>query len=272
MTFPAIAPPLLFAVFVWWFATGLILWLDRLPRATFRWSFAAASLVAGVAAFALVSVADDPSAHGAYVAFACAIALWGWHEMSFLMGFILGPRSEPCPADAHGWRRFKLAAATLIHHEIAIALTALAIVAFTWGQPNQIGAATFFILWVMRLSAKFNLFLGARHRGEDLLPAHLAHLKSYFRDRSMNALFPLSMIGGAGLAGTFALMAFAPGAAPHQFVGYALLLGLTALALIEHAFLFVPPPNAMLWGWAVKSSSSGRKPVRAEPVSTTSCE
>ncbi|MDP3493022.1 MAG: putative photosynthetic complex assembly protein PuhE [Hyphomonadaceae bacterium] len=250
MTFGEIALPMLFAAFVWWFSTGAILWLDRLPRKTFVWTFSAASLIGAAALFGLAATAADASANGAYLAFTCAIAIWGWHEMSFLMGFILGPRREPCPIDARGWQRFKLATATVIHHEVALALTALAVVALTWGQPNQVGTLTFAVLWVMRLSAKFNLFLGARHRGENLLPPHLQHLKSYFRQRSMNALFPVSLAGGAALAWTLASLAHAPAASPYEEVGFSLLLAMTLLALVEHVFMFVPPPNTLLWGWA----------------------
>ncbi|MBX9745319.1 MAG: DUF3623 domain-containing protein, partial [Hyphomonadaceae bacterium] len=179
-----------------------------------------------------------------------AIAVWGWHEMSFLMGFITGPRHLPLPAGTTGWRRFSLATATIIHHELALALTAAALVALTWGQPNQIGTLTFLVLWGLRLSAKFNLFLGAPYRAEEMLPPHLTHLKSYFRDRRMNFLFPLSMAGGVALAFILGISAFAPDATAFTQTGLSLVLALTVLGVIEHVFLFVPPPNALLWGWA----------------------
>jgi putative photosynthetic complex assembly protein 2 len=260
-----IIPPLLFAAFVWWFSTGAILWLDRLPRGTFVWTFGAMSAVAMAALVALVAGSGDSSAAGAYLAFACAIALWGWHEMSFLMGFILGPRRLPCPIDARGWRRFRLAAATVMHHEIALAVTAAALVLLTWNQPNQIGTLTFIVLWAMRLSAKFNLFLGAAHRGEELLPPHLQHLKSYFRDRRINPLFPLSLAGGAALAGLFASFALGSSASLHEQAGFALLFAITALALVEHIFMFLPPPNALLWGWAQPRSTA----LPSSPASLT---
>lgn len=273
MTFAEIAPPMLFAAFVWWFSTGAILWLNRLPRATFRWSFGAASVITLAAIVGLVSSAGDASTYGAYVAFACAIALWGWHEMSFLMGFILGPRRDSCPADARGWRRFRLAAATVMHHEVALALTLAALVALTWTQPNQIGTLTFLVLWVMRLSAKFNLFLGAPHRGEELLPPHLQHLKSYFRHRRLNALIPLSIFGGIAMAWTLAGVAHAPSAQPLEQVGYSLLLTMTLLAVLEHVFMFVPPPNVLLWGWATPDATHRAvavpPPSRATHLSTS---
>ena len=30
--------PVLYALFVWWFSTGLIIYLDGLPRSTYRWT------------------------------------------------------------------------------------------------------------------------------------------------------------------------------------------------------------------------------------------
>lgn len=260
MTFAAIASPLLFAAFIWWFSTGAILWLDRRPRETFGWSFAAATIVSFGALIALFVSTSVDTVDGAYVAFSAAIAVWGWHEMSFLMGFITGPRRTPLPAGVTGLRRFTLATATIIHHEVALALTAVALIALTWGQPNQIGTITFLVLWALRLSAKFNLFLGAPYRAEDMLPPHLTHLSSYFRHRRMNLLFPLSMAGGAALAWLLGATAFAQDATAFTLTGFSLVLSLTALGLIEHVFLFVPPPNALLWGWAGSSAPQRETP------------
>lgn len=41
--------PIIFAVFIWWFSTGLILLLDGLPRTTFRWSHLISSALAVMA-------------------------------------------------------------------------------------------------------------------------------------------------------------------------------------------------------------------------------
>ena len=39
----AYLPPIFFALFVWWFSTGVILYLDGLPVRTFKWSRLAAT-------------------------------------------------------------------------------------------------------------------------------------------------------------------------------------------------------------------------------------
>ena len=44
-----IALPLLATLFIWWFSTGLILYLDGLPRSTYKWSMLWATVLAAVA-------------------------------------------------------------------------------------------------------------------------------------------------------------------------------------------------------------------------------
>ena len=39
--------PLVYALFVWWFSTGVIIYLDNLPRRTHRWSMLAATVLVG---------------------------------------------------------------------------------------------------------------------------------------------------------------------------------------------------------------------------------
>jgi putative photosynthetic complex assembly protein 2 len=251
MTLAAIGFAVLYTVFLWWFSTGAILWLDRLGRGTYRLSLLGASAVAVIAAFGILSSLKDASPAGALLAFTCSLAIWGWHEMSFLMGFITGPRTARCPAGVKGWRRFSLATSTLIYHELALAATAAALLALTWGQPNQIGAWTFMILLVSRLSAKLNIFLGVPNFTEEFFPDHLRYLTSYLRKSPMNALFPLSVTAGLALATGQAWLALDADATPFQVTGFSLMFALTALAVIEHAFMVLPLPDAALWRWAM---------------------
>ena len=51
--------PILYTLFVWWFSTGLILYLDGLPRPTFRWSMAGASAVLAGALYGLAASSAD---------------------------------------------------------------------------------------------------------------------------------------------------------------------------------------------------------------------
>lgn len=260
MTFAAIGSALAYTVFAWWFSTGAILWLDRRPRATYRWSFTAATALAGVAGWGLLAGLQDATPRGAILAFTCALGLWGWHEMSFLMGFVTGPSRRPCPPGARGWARFRLAASTLIFHEIALALTALALLGVSWNQPNPIAAWTFAVLFLARLSSKLNLFLGVPNFSAEFFPEHLRYLTSYLRKAPVNALFPASVAGGALLAAMLAAVALNTATSPFVVTGFSLLFALTALALIEHAFMVLPLPDTALWRWALPAAAEPSNP------------
>jgi putative photosynthetic complex assembly protein 2 len=245
------AVPAAYAVLLWWFTTGFILFLDGLPPATFRWSMAAATAALCAAGYVLRSSAADVSVSGAYTAFSCAILVWGWLEMSFLMGFITGPRKHACADRCCGWRHFVHATQAIAYNEIATLIGAAAVLAATWDAPNQVALWTFFVLWSMRVSAKLNLYLGVPNLGEKFLPPHLRYLKSFFRRRAMNFLFPLSVTGSTLV---LVLLAQACRAATDGFhsTAYALVGSLLALALLEHWFMVVPLPSEKLWKWALR--------------------
>lgn len=248
------ALPVLYTVFAWWFSTGVILWLNRLPRHTYRWSLLAATAVLGIAIVGLVAGSRDTGISGAYHAFTAGLVIWGWHEMTFLMGFISGPRTTAQTPGARGWRRFVEASATVAYHEAAIAVTAALMVILTWDAPNQVGTWTFLALWGLRLSAKLNVFLGVPNFTDEFLPSHLDYLRSYFPTRSMNALFPLSIT--AGTVAVVVLLGQAWGGDAAGFAAGFLGAGLTclavliALAVLEHWFLVLPLRDAALWQWA----------------------
>lgn len=249
--------PVAYALFVWWFSTGLILWLDGLPPRTYRRSLLAATAVALLALYGLAAGSTDASVGGAYLAFTCGVLVWGWHELSFLMGFVTGSRRTACPAGCAGWRHFVHATQTVLHHELAILATAVLVAAITWGGANQVGAWTFLVLWAMRVSAKLNLFLGVPNLAEELLPAHLDHLKSYLAKRPMNLLFPVSVTVATVVTALLALEAVAAGAAPFDVAAFTFLAALMALAVVEHWFLVLPVPDTALWRWALGSRARG---------------
>lgn len=260
-----LALPFLVAVAAWWFSTGAILWLIHRARPSdvgVRWVAGATTGAAGVGVMASAANTDVGSA---YMAFACALLIWGAIELTFLTGLITGPNHSHCPAQARGWRRFSLAAATLIHHEVLIVATATAIVIATWGAPNQTAALTFGILAVMRLSAKMNIFLGAPALSEEFMPARLSHLRSYFRRSQFNPVFPISMMVGAVAAACAAAAALAapPDSAAH--VAAALAFALILLALLEHAFMMTPLDDAALWRWAAHAKRTQANPASAAP-------
>lgn len=251
-------PPLLFALLMWFIGTASVVWLVSRPRRTFSSSLWLAG-VAAITATALVwAKAGDAGAGAAYAGFAAAILIWAWHEMSFLMGALAGPNRAACPAGATGWRRFSAATATVIHHELAIAATAILLFALTWGEPNQAAPLTFLLLFVLRLSAKFNLYLGVPNLSDEIFPAHLAHLKTYFRTSRLNWLFPFSIALGVGVVAWGWIAGHAAPAGSGASVTALLLTGLAGLGLVEHLFLVLPLRDAKMWSWASATDKAAR--------------
>lgn len=247
--------PVVTALFVWWFATGLIVLLDHLPQPTFRWSMLAATLVAGYAFHVLSAVGADISVHGAYVGFLCAIAIWGWQEMSFLMGFITGPSTQGCPLGVRGFSRFMHGVSVVIYHEAAIVAGGAAIWIISQGAANRTALWTYVILWGMRVSAKLNLFAGVRNVSERFLPPHLAYLGGFFHQRPMNALMPISISLGSVLGVILVQRAGSPDASAYLVTQYTLLAAMMILGVIEHWFLIVPVPFEELWSWYLRARS-----------------
>ena len=246
----------LIAIFLWWLTTGAILFaVTRLAGHRLALGAASAGLLA-VGLVMLHAVSDDVTANGAYLSFVAALAIWGAVEISFLGGLITGPNRSEMPAQFTGLRRFWSATRVVLWHELFIlALGFLLIVAFAQG-PNQIGLLTYGILWLMRLSAKLNLYLGVRNTGERLLPAHLRYMSSYFAHRPMNLLFPFSITLGTILSALLFHKAFAAGADAHQATGFMLVATMASLAVIEHWFLMLPLPLEALWRWGLTDQDS----------------
>ena len=247
---------ILYAIFLWWISTGAVLYLVNLPQRTVRFSLMGASAILLASFWGLAVGARLPTAAGAYLGFTCGLLIWGWHEISFLTGAVTGPRTRGGERNCTGWRRFLHATQAVLYHELAILATLAVVAALSWGQLNPVGLWTFAALSGMRLSAKLNVFLGVRNLAEDWLPARLDYLKTYFRKRKMNPLFPVSLIVSLSL---FAfLVERAVGLASVDSAGFAgatLLATLLGLAVLEHVLLMMPVADTGLWQWANHSPS-----------------
>jgi putative photosynthetic complex assembly protein 2 len=252
----AIAVP--YVLFVWWFSTGTVLFLVGLsPRYEMLLKVGAAGLfvasLAGVAASSQVT-----SAAGAYCVFTCAILLWGAIEISLLAGWITGPRPQPCPGAERATNgRLWFALQAIAYHEFALIVTTGLVFAVTAGTPNQLGWWTFAALLVLRQSAKINLFLGVRTLNDELLPAKVAFLRSYFACKPMNALFPVSVTFATASAACLAIAAVSAGSG-FDALAYSLLTALVALGALEHWFMVLPMPVVDLWRWSVRASSHAK--------------
>ncbi len=246
-------PPLLFTVFVWWFSTGVILYLDGLPGRTFKWTFAGASVVGVLGLCGLAASSAETTVASAYCAFSCALLVWAWQEVAFLLGYVTGPRRVACAANATGWPRVKTAFQTVVHHELALLVLAVGVLVATWNQPNQTGWWTFAVLWAMRQSAKLNVFLGVRNLGENFLPDHLQYLRSYFTRKAMNPLLPVSVAAAGVIVVPIWQAAGATTASGFEATSLALVGSLLSLAILEHLLLVLPLPSEALWKWGLRS-------------------
>jgi putative photosynthetic complex assembly protein 2 len=224
-----------------------------------------ATLVLFAALYCVAMLVSRMTVASAYAGFTCGVLVWAWPELAFLTGYVTGPNRHALPEGMQGFARFRAALGTILHHELAMLALGFALLLLLWGEPNQTALWTYVVLWVMRQSAKLNIFLGARNLGEGMLPPHLAHLASYFRRRPMNALFPFSVTGGTIAAVLLALQA---GEAQDGFALTAatLLAALMALAVIEHWFLMLPLPLDGLWTWGRPGTSHFAPEQRAEPA------
>ncbi|MGD8206460.1 MAG: putative photosynthetic complex assembly protein PuhE [Thiohalocapsa sp.] len=240
-----------YALFLWWFSTGVILYLDKRPAATYRWSLFGATTLMALSLLVLYLVREQASVAGAYLGFTAGVLIWAWMEMSYFMGAVTGPRKRPCPEGCGDWRRFWLAVQTSLYHELTIVATGLLMIWITWGSANQVGTWTFVILWWMRWSAKLNLFFGVPNLNEDWLPEHVRFLTTYLSKRPMNLLFPVSVTVATVVMCLLVEAALdRPGP---SFGATALILTATllALAILEHWLLVLPLADAPLWRWAL---------------------
>lgn len=252
-----------FVVFAWWLSTGVCLRIGGLPRRAHRLALLAVTVLAGAAVHGLAWSADVDTPGAAYLAFGCTLALWGWNELLFLSGIVTGPRREVCPAAARGLRRFACACQAILYHELLLLASGVTVVAVTWGGENLTGPLAFGALWVMRVSAKLNLFLGVRNAGEEFLPRRMRYLASYFAHAPMNALLPFSVTAGTAVAVLLLGQAVGADIAGAASTRAALVGVLVALGVLEHWFMVVPVSTTWLWEWGLRGEPPAATRERA---------
>lgn len=248
--------PPIYAAFVWWFSTGAVLLLvGRSGRLdVLRNAFAIGSLFTSLLGLALT--ANDMSVAGAYIAFTCTILLWGAQEIAFLAGWFTGPRPQPCPAGVKGWKRLGLALQAILYHELMLLACGAAIVALTWNSANQVALWTFGSLWVLRQSAKINLFLGVPVTNDELMPDAVQFLKTYFARKPVSGFFPISVTLAIAVLVIMIQRVVEVAATPFEVVSLTLVSTLFALGVVEHWFMLLPLPAITLWGWGMRSRFS----------------
>jgi putative photosynthetic complex assembly protein 2 len=249
------------ALFAWWFSTGAILLVvkraDRGGPDSHRWAVLCSLflLVIGVAIF--VDTLGRANVSAVYAQFFAVLAIWGWIELAFLCGMITGPITKPCPSRLRPGERFLRAWGVIAYHELLLFVTCAALCFTAVGAATPYGAAIFGLLFIARVSAKLNLFLGVPRINTEFLPLALSHVPSHFRIARMNALFPVSVIG-LGWITLWGAEHIMMATSRPDVIGYSLFTALAALALLEHLFMVVPLPDAKLWRWLLPASGTDR--------------
>jgi len=251
---------LLLTVAVWWGATGLIAWLIGRSIETYPSLLRGTLAVSVIALVAVLVSRDVESVAGAALAFLGAIGIWAGIEVSFLTGRITGltPRAS-AKAHGHGWRHAIEAIRVILWHELLIIGVVAVIAALTIDADNRLALGTLLLLWLMRSSAKLNLFLGVRNLGEAFLPQHLAHLLRYMQHRRMNLLFPFSIALGGLIVWWLGSQALQADSA-FTGVAYGILTTLAALAVLEHALMVLPLQSERFWRWSLANRQGASRP------------
>lgn len=248
--------PSAFVVLLWWCSTVVLLYRCGKPKQTYNATLYGTMLAAAIGVLLIAFSRDEAGIVGAYAGFTGALAIWAFHETSYLLGFITGPRPEACPDGASISERFKYGVKASLYHELAIIVTAIGIGAISWQSPDQTGLMTFVILWLMRWSVKVNIFLGVRNLHHEFWPTHLQYLQSYARTRSMNAWFPVSIALALTVAYLLFTAATAIDASIADRTSAVLLLSILLLATLEHVLLMLPVPDAVLWRVGTRTRES----------------
>jgi putative photosynthetic complex assembly protein 2 len=245
------------ALFLWWSATGVLLWrvhwADRRGEAHHIWSVLLSLPLLFGGVLATHATLDDASPQGVWVAFVAALAIWGWVELAFLSGIITGPNTSVCPDGISGWPRFRAAFLTVAWHEIVLLSLLVTLLALSLDKANSFAFWTFLLLFGARISAKLNLFLGAPYINFDFLPRPLSHLSGYFRQGPVSAFFPLSVTLLAFTVGCFIERLWRARQMQDDgaIIGFTMLTILAALALLEHWFMVWRVRDDKLWRWMI---------------------
>lgn len=248
--------PALFVLFLWWFSTGAVIYLNNLPRRTYRWSILGASVVLVLSLCGLFVTSRSDSVASAYLSFTFGLLAWAWTQLTFYTGVITGPRKTACPAGCGGARHFWHAVETSQYHELAAAGLGAAVCLATVTGSNHVGAWTYTIIWLMHLSAKLNAVLGVRNLNEHFFPDHLRYLGGFLKQRPMNLLFPVSITVSTAITALLAQKALSGEASPFDTLALTFYVVILSLGILEHWFLVLPIPAEALWNWSVKARTA----------------
>lgn len=248
------------AAAVWWLGTGVVLYLQQTLSRHSVYSKGSLIFIGALCIQTLWWTQHLVTGLTTSVSFIAAVVLWGILELSYYLGFITGVHKRPCPKNAIGWKRFRLALGASIWHELTALGIGLCLVAILIKADNPTGLYTYLVLWLMRWSAKLNLFLGVPHFQPDWFPSQMDYLKTYLKQTPVSWFFPVSLALSFLLMTYWIQLSFASSGA--AVLTHSLPAALLALAIIEHGLMALPLTESRLWNGLFnthKNSSSRAK-------------
>ena len=243
-----------YALVLWWGGTALV-WLLVQRGEQPRHSLWLLPLVGGVSLGIVHGASMIASVPASILGFTGALMLWGALEAAHLYGWLTGPEKAPCPAHISGFERFRRGINVGLHHDLGILLAIALLWLLAYGAVNPTAAWTFTVLWLMRWSAKLNLFLGVANFDPGLMPQRMRYMATYMQRKPINLLYPVSILLGL-LIVLYGVHSVRQGLlAPHLAAGVVLTTSLAVLGLIEHILMMIPVRDSQLWRWAAAHSS-----------------
>lgn len=250
----------LYALFLWWFVTGLIVVVYGRSRWVVNLYFVCATIIMVLALAGLVLTRQQTQPAAVYLALTCGILIWAWQVTAYYLGYVTGPRHikeflELLPAMNNSqmglFFRFRHALQASLFHELLIVGFVVLLAGILWNAANKWGLWIFLALWVMHSLAKLNVFFGVRNFRIEFLPAHLHYLDVVLSKQKNNLLLLLTIVVGLASSLVFFYQGIIPGVMPGQAIGFLVVGTMIALGVIEHLLLVLPLP-AILWGWGIR--------------------
>lgn len=237
--------PVLFVIAAWWLGTGLVLYLQQRIVNARAPLMLALFFIATASVAAMVLTANKLTPMHAYLGFVAAVCLWGSIELSYYSGLIGGVHRRSCPANCSLGKRFRMALGASIWHELSALIIGLLVMTLLWTADNPSGLYSFLVLWLMRWSAKLNLFFGVPNFNTDWFPQRLAYAHSYIRRARITAFFPVSVLCASVVA--MQMLSAALAKPPNEALSVLLPAVLLLLAILEHLFMALPIADSKLW-------------------------
>ena len=237
--------PILVVIAVWWIGTGLVLFLQQSIVRVKTPLIVSLVVVSLLSLAALVISGSGTQPWQSYMGFVAAICLWGCIELSYYSGLIGGVHKRACPDGCETGKRFRLALGASIWHEVSVLFAGGVVMTLLIQADNSAGLYSFLVLWLMRWSAKLNLFFGVPNFNTDWFPKRLAYAHSYIRRAPVTLFFPVSMMLASLVA--MRLITIALETPPQQALMHILPGVLLLLAILEHLFMALPIADSELW-------------------------